>query len=322
MKALVLNEADTFPILSEFDEPKVQSEDEVIVDVKAAALNRRDYWICKGLYPNINYPIILGSDVCGMCNGEEVIVDPGIDWGNDESVQASNFQILGLPRHGSLAERVRVPASNVYKKPLHLSSEEAAALPLVGVTAYRALFSRAKIHTGDKVLISGVGGGVASVALSMAVAINAEVYVTSGSEKKISRAIELGAKGGINYKSPDFSNDLKDLCSGFDVIVDSAGGKGFNALVKALKPGGRLVFYGGTQGKIEELSPQLIFWRQLSLLGSTMGSPRDFQAMLSFVEEHKISPQIDSTFGLDESIKGFERLASNHQFGKIVFSIA
>lgn len=319
MQALVLKQKDQWPSLDVFDKP-LPAKDEVEVNVKAAALNRRDYWICKGQYPGIHFPIILGSDVCGTIDGQEVIVNPGFLWGNNVSVQSDDFHILGLPTNGALAEKVNVPRSNVFAKPQHLSEVEASALPLGGVTAYRALFSRAKLKPEEKVLISGVGGGVASLALLFAVAIGARVFVTSGTHTKIDRAKSLGALDGVSYKMDGWEKDLKTMSGDFDVIIDSAGGDGFSSLVKLLNPGGRIVFYGGTLGKIPQLNPQMIFWRQLSILGSTMGSPSDFSQMLELVNGYKICPIIDEVYTFEDVESAFVSLAENNQFGKIVLT--
>ena len=322
MKALLLRKGNSFPEVSDFPDPEIKAEGEVIINVSHAALNRRDFWICRGLYPGIKYPIILGSDLCGTYMGKEVVVNPGFNWGVNERAQGADFEILGLPHHGALAEWVVVPEDSIFPKPDHLSREEAAALPLAGVTAYRSLFIRAGLQKGERVLISGVGGGVATMALVMALANQSEVFVTSGSEEKIEQAVRLGARDGVNYNASDFEKDLKKITSGFDVIIDGAGGSGFSTLVNNLRPGGRIVFYGGTQGNIDELNPQLIFWRQLSILGSTMGSPEDFAQMLQFVESHQVRPQVDSVLTMDQAEDGFFRMESNQQFGKIVFSIS
>ncbi|MDX1684649.1 MAG: zinc-binding dehydrogenase [Saprospiraceae bacterium] len=317
MKALVLKKENSFPVLSEVDRPKAP-ESHVILETRAAALNRRDYWICKGKYPKIEYPVILGSDVCGLLEGESMIVNPGFEWGDDERVQSKKFNILGLPTDGALAEYVSVPKKAVYPKPSHLSEPQAAALPLAGVTAYRALFTRAGLKEGESLLVSGAGGGVASVAMQFGLAVGAEVYVTSGLDDKVGKAIELGAQGGVNYKREGWMDKLKEMSSGFDVIIDSAAGEGFKHLVKLMNPGGRIVFYGGTRGAIDALNPQFIFWRQLSIMGSTMGSPRDFEDMLKFVDQHKITPLVDRAYKFKEVDQAFERLSEYDQFGKIV----
>ena len=189
---------------------------EAVVAVRAAALNHRDVWIKSGQYAGLKWPCRPGSDGAGEVidlgegvdpawRGREVLIYPSLDWGTDERAQAATFTILGLPRDGTLAERIVIPVSQLTPKPAHLSWTEAAALPLAGLTAYRALFSRAKLQQGERVLVSGIGGGVALFALQFAVAVGAEAWVTSSSADKIARAAKLGAKGGFDYRDPDWA---------------------------------------------------------------------------------------------------------------------
>lgn len=288
------------------------------VKITAAALNHRDLWISKGQYAGIKFPMVLGSDGCGWSvDGVEVLMDPGFNWGKDQKAQAKSYEILGLPSFGTFSEVCLVRPSQIYPKPAHLSAVEAAALPLAGVTAYRALFQRAKLLAGEKVLISGVGGGVALFALQFAIAAGAEVYVTSGSEVKIERAVGIGAKSGKNYKDASWPKSFQTEIGGFDVIIDSAGGEGFADLLKVANPGARIVFYGGSNGNIN-LNPQMVFWKQLSILGSTMGSETDFQNMLHFVETHQIHPVVDEVFAMKDYQFAFDRMQAGLQFGKIV----
>lgn len=332
MHALVLAGIDQPAVLQEVSTPQ-PGPGQVQVLLHAAALNHRDVWIQKGQYAGLKFPIILGSDGSGVVTAlgagvdaslleQAVIINPGSNWGSNPAAQGREFQILGLPQDGTFAEYVCVPAEYVRAKPEHLSFEEAASLPLGGVTAYRALFTRANLQPGERVLISGVGGGVALLALQMAVAVGAEVWVTSGSEEKIARAVELGAKGGISYHTENWPATLtKQVGGGFDVLVDSAAGPGFNHLVDAANPGGRIVFYGATQGDMPDVSARKIFWKQLSVLGSTMGTPQDFAAMVSLFEQHHIRPVIDETFLLAEGEQALRRMADGLQFGKLVLKI-
>ncbi len=296
-----------------------KGEGQVLVEVKAAALNHRDVWITKGMYPGITLPIVLGSDGAGLCEGKEVIINPNHNWGDNEKFQSASYHILGLPTQGTFAENVVVGKDKIYPKPSHLSMKEAAALPLGGMTAFRALFTKCQAEQGERVLISGVGGGVALFAFQFAVAKGCEVWVTSGSDEKIEKAIKMGAKGGINYKNADWK-DFGKKTGGFDVIIDSAGGDGFSQLVKLCKPGARICFYGGTRGNITKLNPQIIFWKQISIFGSTMGSDLEFKQMIDFVAEHKIVPVVDSVYSLSEGNKAFQRMEQGLQFGKIVLT--
>jgi NADPH:quinone reductase-like Zn-dependent oxidoreductase len=209
----------------------------------------------------------------------------------------------------------------VYDIPEHLNFTEAAALPVAGVTAYRALYVRGAVEPGNRILITGTGGGVALLAVQFAIASGHEVYVTSGSDEKIQAAMKLGAVGGVNYKSDDWAKSLRKQAGGFDVIVDSAGGAAFGQLPKLCNPGGRIVIYGGSLGHIEKLSPQVIFWRQISVLGTSMGSPNDFSNMINFVDEHKIKPVIDSMYDFEQANEALARLAAGDQFGKVTLSI-
>ena len=319
MKSYIIQEIGQLPVQIEKEMP-LPAADEAMVHLKASALNHRDVWITKGLYPGIRLGATMGADGCGIDrDGREVVINPGLDWGDREAYQSPTFRVLGVPDEGTFANDIMINKKYIYPKPAHLSYHEAAALPLAGLTAYRALMVRANLQKNDKVLISGIGGGVALFAMQFALALDCAVYVTSGSDDKIAKAISLGASGGYNYRDPEWTKKLQSDTSGVDVIVDSAAGAGFNQLIKVCNPGGRIVFYGGTHGKIDGLNPQPIFWKQISLLGSTMGSDTDFGNMLDFVSHHKIKPVIDTVYKLDNLHQGFEAMEAGLQFGKIVF---
>ncbi|MCA9123875.1 MAG: zinc-binding dehydrogenase [Planctomycetaceae bacterium] len=302
---------------------------EAVVQLKASALNRRDYFITQGLYPGIKPPVVLGSDGAGIVSqvgegvdpqwiGKEVIVNPGLNWGDAQASQGSEFNILGLPRDGTFATEVLVPATQLHVKPSHLNWYEAAALPLAGVTAYRATFSQGGLRGGETVLITGVGGGVATFALQFAVAAGASVWVTSSSNDKISRAISMGAQGGFNYKEDDWSKQCASQDRSPNLIIDSAAGAGYAALINIAGPGGRIVNYGATTGPPAKLDLFKVFWKQLRLQGSTMGSPQDFADMLAFVDKHRIKPIIDAVFPLREGNRAIDQMADSPQFGKYV----
>ena len=305
---------------------------EALVRLHAAALNRRDVWIRKGRYAGIKVPIILGSDGAGEVvevgdrvdrawQGREVVIDPTFNWGSDERAQDNGFSILGLPVDGTYAEMVVVPAANLHPKPASLSWEEAAAVPLASVTAYRALVTRANVQAGETVLVTGIGGGVATCALQIARHLGAKVFVTSGHDTKIAAAKRLGAMGGVNHHKDDWVKTLvAEIGSRPDVIIDGAGGETFNRSLDALKPGGRLVSYGSTLGPAQTVEVRRIFWKQLNVLGSTMGSPSDFTAMLKLYEAG-LEPVIDKVFPLEQADDAQIRLEAGDQFGKIVLKI-
>jgi len=328
MKAIVLASATDPVVYQEIEKPHI-GDDEVLVSIKAAALNRRDYWITVGKYAGIKYPSVLGSDGAGVVVGagsavdqqwlhRDVIINPSNYWGSNEDFQSSNFTILGLPEQGTLAEYVKVKAEYIHPKPAHLSWEQAAALPLAGLTTFRALFTKGKARAGNRILVTGVGGGTGVFTLQWAVAAGCEVFVTSGSDAKLELAISLGAKGGVNYHSTDWAGQLGKIAGSFDVIIDSALGDDFDKLLDLASPGGRLVFFGGTAGNIPALNGRKIFWKQLQIMGTTMGSQADFERMLTFTDQHKVVPVVDEVFPFNEAKAAFEKLADSSQFGKIV----
>lgn len=328
MKALVLEEKGA-PFNLRTNPDPVPGEGEVLIRLEASALNHRDSYIQRGMYPRTTYPVICGSDgagvVIGVGNGvseslinNEVVIDASCNWGDDPRVQQKSFKLLGLPDQGTFAELIKVPLSQVFPKPPHLTFAQAAALPVAGVTAYRALFTRARLQKGERVLVTGIGGGVAVFALQFALAHGADVYVTSGSEEKIQRARALGAKGGVLYDREKWGSEIQELAGQFDAIIDGAAGSGFATLLDIAAPAARIVIYGSVAGKIRDAEAARIFWKQLNILGSTMGTPQDFRAMLNFVEDHRIVPVVDEVFPLDQANDAIARLRDSAQFGKVV----
>ena len=328
MKALVLRQLKTPLELAEQPAPD-PADGEVVVRLKAAALNRRDFWIAQGLYPGIRLPVILGSDGAGIVSrignsvphhwsNQDVIINPGLHWGEDQRMQGPDFHILGMPQAGTFADEVGVPATSLHPKPEHLDWHEAAALPLSGVTAYRDLFTQGAVAHGENVLVSGIGGGVATYVLLFAKAAGAKVFVTSSSPDKLRQAIELGAVAGYDYRREGWAKQLRSDHGAVDLIIDSAGGPGYASLVDVASPGGRIVNYGATSGPAAEFDLLKVFWKQLRITGSTMGSPNDFQRMLDLVNQHKIRPVIDQVLPLKEGNEALERLRASEQFGNIV----
>lgn len=295
---------------------------EVFVRLHGAAVNKKDYWVTKGKYPGIVYPVILGADGAGVIEDREVIINPGINWGDNPHYFGPSFKILGMPDNGTFAQMVKAPLENLYDKPSHLSWTEAASLPVAGVTAYRAMFTRGRARAGDKMLITGIGGGVATMALLFGVAAGMEVWVTSSSDQKIENAILHGAKGGSNYTKENWDREIMEKAvSKFDIVIDGAGSSEISKIISMMNPGGRIVIYGGTAGVINDVSPQRVFWKHLDILGSTMGSPEDFQSMVDFVNQHKIKPIISHTFPLSEVNEAIEIVGKNEQFGKVCIEI-
>jgi NADPH:quinone reductase-like Zn-dependent oxidoreductase len=313
--------------------PLVAGAGEAVVDLKAAALNRRDYWIWQGMYPAIRTPAVLGSDGAGVVSsagegadeawlGRDVIVNPGWDWGDRPEAQSERFRILGMPDDGTFAAQVVVPAAMLHARPEHLTWHEAAALPLAGLTAYRALFVQGRLAAGMRVLVTGIGGGVASIALKLAVAAGASVCVTSSAKEKIATAVEHGAAAGYDYTADDWHRRLTDEHGPVDLTIDSAGGPGYARLIDIAAPGGRIVHYGATRGPAESVDLFKVFWNQLHLIGSTMGSPADFAAMLDFVTRTKVRPAIDRVVPLAEGNAALASMKDSPQFGKIVLETA
>lgn len=303
---------------------------QVRVKLYASALNRRDVWITLGKYPAIQLPAILGSDGAGSVDqvgtdadehlsGQAVVIYPAYDWGADSRFPGPHFRVLGMPDPGTFAEYICVPTRHVHPKPEFLSWEQAAAVPLAGLTAWRAVVTQAAIKSGETVLVTGIGGGVATFALKWAIALGARVFVTSGSHAKLERAMALGAQGGVNYREPDWPGQLAALSEGIDAVIDGTGGSAFQDYFSLLKPAGRIVVYGATAGNPSEgLEMVRLFFRQLQIRGTTMGTPDEFAAMLSFLTEKRIEPVIDRVFPLQDAVAAHRHLLAAGQMGKVV----
>ncbi len=333
MKVMVLNGLKE-SLKLDLREVKEPIDNQVLVKLKAAAFNRRDYWITQGQYPRLKFPIVLGSDGAGIvvkCGqntdnqwiNKEIIINPSMNWKFSENpkAQPKDFKILGLPDDGTFSEYILIDQDLLFHKPQHLDFESAASIPLAGLTAFRSVFTQGKLKSKEKILITGVGGGVALFAFLFAVHSNCDVFITSGKDEKIEKAIKLGAKGGVNYKIEGWNKELNKLAGEFDLIIDSACGPDFVKLVDLTAPGGRIVFPGGTVGKIPEIIPAKIFWKQMSIIGSTMGNDLDFSNMINFINDNQIQFPIDTILDLEEAQLGMEMMANNSQFGKIVLKI-
>jgi NADPH:quinone reductase-like Zn-dependent oxidoreductase len=324
-------------VLTEFGDPSVLAYQEapdprpgageVVVELRACALNRRDTYLRRGTNPAQRFPLplILGSDGAGVRRdtGEEVVVFPTLRWGDTEEAPAPGYEILGGPTDGTYAELIAVPAENVYPKPRRLSWQEAAAFPLAGLTAYRALFSRAGLRAGETVLVLGAGSGVSTFAVSLAHQAGARVIVTSSSAEKIERATALGAEAGVDYTAGEWAGEVRELTGGdgVDVVVDAAGATWPDSL-RCLRPGGRLVVFGATAGAKVELEVRAVYFGQFSILGTTMGSARDFAGLLDAIDRGRWAPVVDSVRPLAEAAAAHARMEAGEHFGKLVLDIA
>jgi NADPH:quinone reductase-like Zn-dependent oxidoreductase len=331
MKAVVLTEPkgpEHLQIL-EVDTPQPKPG-EVRICLQTSALNRRDYWITLGKYPGMELPCIAGSDGAGIIEevgsgvdpnliGQEVVLYPARDWGESEARYGPNFRVLGMPDQGTFAEYICTPATDVYPKPKHLSWEQAAAVPLAGLTAWRSVVTHADVSLGEKVLVTGAGSGVSTFAILWCLNLGAEVYVTSSSKEKIDAAKLLGVNAGENYKDPECYKKLKTLSGGFNAVIDSAGGDALNSILDTLLPAGRYVFFGATLGNASKgLSMGKLFFNHTRIQGTTMGSNAEFGAMLNFLNEKKIVPVVDSILPLSEAIKAHKLMETFGHTGKIV----
>lgn len=320
-------------VLREFGPPHALAVDDVadpqpqpgwrVVRLRTAALNWHDVLVRRGQYGS-PLPHVPGADGAGhdAHSGDEVVVLPSLWWGDDEAAPGPDWEILGDTRRGTYAELVAVPEECVLPKPRGLSWAQAAALPLVGVTAYRALFTRGCLRAGESLLVLGAGGGLSTMAVSLSAAVGARVVVTSSSDDKLEQARSLGASGGVRYDQPGWPEAARELIggSGFDVVLDSVG-TWADALC-ALRPGGRLVVLGASAADRAELSVRPFYFAQQSILGTTMGSPGDFAGLLQLLEDQHVAPPvIDSTFVLDDVARAHERLESGEAFGKIVLEV-
>jgi NADPH:quinone reductase-like Zn-dependent oxidoreductase len=324
MQAIALQEYGGPEVLAVREVPEPEpGPGEVVVELRAAALNRRDRLVREGIYP-FPLPLVPGSDGAGIRRdtGEEVVVFPSLRWGGREAAPGPGFEILGGPTDGTYAELVVVPEENVYAKPSRLSWAEAAALPLAGLTAYRALFTRAGLRAGETVLVLGAGSGVSTFAVSLARQAGARVLVTSSSAEKIERARELGAEAGVDYTAGDWAEEVRARTGGegVDVVVDAIGSTWPDSL-RCLRAGGRAVVFGATGGTSVQLEVRPFYFGQFSLLGTTMGSARDFAGLLRAVESGSWSPVVDSVRPLAETAAAHERMEAGAHFGKLVLEI-
>ncbi|ARF16340.1 zinc-binding dehydrogenase [Sporosarcina ureae] len=302
---------------------------EVIVALKTAGLNRRDTAIPKRR-GNASEPLALGSDGAGIIEsvgegvtdwhvGDEVMINPSLRWFEESDAPPAEFDILGMPDHGTFAEKICISSDQLEKKPSHLTWNESAVVALSGLTGYRALVTRGRIEEGQTVFIPGAGSGVATYMIQFAKKLGARVIVSSRSEEKRKHAMKLGADVAIDTNS-DWPTELKD--ERVDLVIESVGRATFNRSLEILKKGGRIVVFGATTEDTVELNLREFFYGQYSLLGTTMGSREELREMLALVEEHQIHPVIDSVIPLEKASEAFAKLEDSVQFGKIVLAIS
>ena len=317
MKAIRIHEDGGPEVLRYEDAPDpVPAEGEALVELRAASLNHLDVWIRKGL-PSVPKPRILGADGAGVIAGtdERVVINPAV-------VKDGRMRIIGENTDGTHAELIAVPRDFLHPIPDGLTFEEAAAFPLVFETAYRMLVTRARLQAGEWVLVWGIGGGVATAALAIAKGLGANVVVTSSSDEKLARAAELGADAGINHATEDVVARVKEVTAGgAHIVVDDVGDATWKRTLDAARPEGRIVVCGATTGPNPPAALHRVWWKQLSILGSTMGSPEDFRGAYDLIAAGRARPTVDRVFPLAETAAAHERLEAGAQLGKIVLRI-
>jgi NADPH2:quinone reductase len=339
MKALVFHEHGSVDVLNHEDVPPPEpGAGEVLIEIKAAALNHLDLWVRRG-WPGLKLtmPHIGGADgaglvarlgpgVSGIEVGARVAINPGVNAYEDEFTRRGDhsmspgYGILGESRSGTFAEFVAVPAQNLFPMPDHATFEETAAAQLVYQTAWRMLITRAKLQAGESVLIIGAGGGVNSAAIQMAKLAGAEVYALTSTEEKMSKARELGADHVINYKQEDWVKRILEMTGkrGVDVVVDNVGQATWKQSLLAARRGGRIVTVGNTSGPFAETDIRYLFFKQLTILGSTMSNPDEFRQVMSLIWAGKLRPVIDRVMPLSEGREAHAIMERGEQFGKIV----
>lgn len=327
--------------VEEIAEPKA-GRNEVLLKVKSAGLNHLDIWVRKGR-PGLKlaFPHILGCDAAGIVAaigddvtnvnvGDEVVLNPALSCGSceycnrGEQSECLSFGIVGMGRQGTFAEYIAVPARNVHPKPAYMDFNEAGGFVLSCLTAWRMLFTRAQLRPGETVLLHGVGGGVALYALHLAKLAGACVIVTSSSDNKLARAGQMGADHTINYKAEDVAVRVKDFTSGrgADIVIDTVGAATWPIDFSVVRRGGKIVLCGITTGAKAETNLQALYWNQLTIMGSTMGSDEDLRQMLRTVTTAQLRPVIDSVEPLENVRKAMEKMEAGGQFGKIVMRVS
>lgn len=339
MKAVRFHEPGGPEVLKYEDAPEpVVGRGEVIIRVRACSLNRIDLWLRSGLY-NTKLPHILGSEFSGDISeigsnvknlevGQRALIYPGLVDGTcnyclaGEESLCDNFGIIGSATDGGYAEYAKVPAENVFPIPENIGYDEASAIPLVFVTAWHMLITRARLRVGEKVLIHAAGSGIGSAAVQIAKLAGATVFATAGSDDKLEHIKELGADYLINYTEKDFAEEVMHLTKreGVDVVFEHVGAATFEDSLAALAKNGRLVIAGATSGSDVEINIRKLYNRQLTIIGSMLGTRRELADILKLVEGGKLRPVIDRVMPLREAAKAHELLMDRKQFGKIILA--
>jgi NADPH:quinone reductase-like Zn-dependent oxidoreductase len=328
--------------LVELPRPEIRGRDDVLVRIHAAALNRLDLFVAAGL-PGIEYsfPHVIGSDGAGVVEevgpsvsqvrpGDRVMLNPGVSCGGcpacleDEESLCGSFRVLGEHRPGTAADYVVVPLANVARVPEAMSWSQAAAFSLATLTAWRMLVTRARVRAGETVLIWGIGGGVAMAALQVAQLLGVRTIVTSGSGPKLEAARRLGAAGAIDHSTTDVVAEVRRLTGGrgADVVLDSVGERTWPDSLRALRRGGRLVICGATTGPMVSLDLRRLFWHQWSVFGSTLGSRREYAAIVRLAHQGRLWPVIDRVVPLAQWRVALDRLQRGEQIGKLVLEVS
>jgi NADPH:quinone reductase-like Zn-dependent oxidoreductase len=313
LKAIRIHEDGGPEVLRYEDAPDPEpGPGEVLVELRAASLNHLDLWVRKGL-PSVPKPRILGADGAGLVDGRRVLINPGIEHGE-------RITVVGEHMDGTHAELIAVPESNVYLIPDGMSFEEAAAFPLVYETAYRMLVTRAGLREGEWVLVWGVGGGVATAANAIARALGARTIVTSSCDEKLA-AVDADAK--VNHQSGDVVEAVKEATggAGADIVVEHVGEATWQRSLQAVRKGGRVAVCGATSGPNPPAALHRIWWKQLTIVGSTMGTKEDFEAVYELVASGRVKPLVDKVFPLAEAAAAHERMEAGEHLGKIILSI-
>jgi NADPH:quinone reductase-like Zn-dependent oxidoreductase len=319
--------------VSEAAEP-VAGPGQALVRLRAAALNHRDLYVLRGQRTPPGHEFTVGSDGAGVVAalgpgargpavGDEVVIYPGLAWGDGEETPGPDHRLVGGPADGAFADYVALPVECLLPRPAHLTWEESAALTLAGVTAYRAAVTKGRVGRGTTVLIHGVGGGVMAMALQICVALGARALVTSGDAGKRDRARAMGAAVAIDYTAPDWPEAVRMATDGYgpEVILDGVGAATMPIDVGLIRRGGRIVSFGLATGSVAEIDLALLYGRHASLLGTSLGSPRGAAALLRLCDAHQIRPVVDSVFPLENVGAAFDRLQGRERFGKVVLRI-